>query len=236
MSMKRVAIMQPYLFPYIGYFQLINSVDEFIIYDDVQWIKSGWINRNRILSNGDPIYFTLPVKKGHIDTLIFQKEFVDDIEKSKNEILKQLTYSYKDAPYYHDTYALIEKCFNYETLHVSDFLINTLRVCTEYLKITTELSISSHIDKTEGLRGQEKLIDLNKRVGAKHYINPIGGQELYNKDDFKEEGISLSFIKTSQITYSQYIENFVPWLSIVDVMMFNSVDEIKIMLDQYELV
>lgn len=234
--MKKVGLMQPYLFPYIGYFQLIHAVDEFIIYDDVQWIKNGWINRNRILVDGKAEYLTLPVKKSSLSTLICEKEFPDDIEERKKELIALIAKSYKGAPQYDHAYPVIEECFNYKTMKVEEFVANSLRVCCSYLGVTTPIMHSSQIDKTPGLRAQQRVIDINKQVKSGHYINPIGGTELYQKDVFKKENMELSFIKSKAVTYSQFNNEFVPWLSIIDVMMFNSVGEIKKLLEEYELV
>lgn len=235
--MKKVALMQPYLFPYLGYFQLIQSVDLFIVYDDVQWIKGGWINRNRILSNGLPAYLTLPVKKGSVKDYINQREFVDDIETKKAEMLEWLTECYADAPYFSEVFDLVRKSLSFDESIVSLFVINSIRLICEYIGVETEIILSSSIaGKNENLRGQDRVIDIVKTMAATRYVNAIGGQELYDQEAFANHGIELAFIKSGEIKYKQRNKPFVPGLSIIDVMMFNSPDEIKGMLQNYELI
>lgn len=234
--MKKVAIMQPYLFPYIGYFQLIKAVDLFIVYDDVQWIKGGWINRNRVLSLEGVSYVTLPVKKDSFSKQIKERVFADNIEAEKHKLLNDLTSVYKDAPYFIQTMKLIESCLSSEDNNVASFIVQSLVNICEYLGISTEIIYSSTLDKKANLKSQERVININEQVGANWYINPIGGQELYDRGTFSSHGIDLYFIKTNPINYKQINEEYIPNLSIIDVMMFNSRQEINNMLINYELI
>lgn len=231
--------MQPYLFPYIGYFQLIKAVDKFVIYDDVNFIKQGWINRNNILVQGKACLFTVPLKNqssfSKINEVFVNKVFYDSWRK---KILKTIEQSYKKAPFFKEVYHLIDCIldFDSEDVDISTLARNSLLDIAKYLKIDTEFVFSSTIYKNEDLSGKYRVIDICKKENAVHYINPIGGQVLYEKSFFRNKGLELSFIKTLPVDYVQFDNNFVPWLSIVDVLMFNSIEEVNNLLDRFELV
>ena len=232
----KLAIMQPYVFPYIGYFQLIAIVDQFVIHDDVQWIKGGWINRNRILVNGQSHYITFPIQKGASTLNINEREFSADIDSCKKKILLQIEGAYRKAPYFTSVFSLISRCLACEEKIVSRFATNSLRECCNYLDITTPFVMSSELDKSNELTAEARVLDINKVMGASHYINPIGGMELYNQTRFSEKGLILNFIKSRDIVYKQFQgDNCVPFLSIIDVMMFNSKVDILGMLREYDL-
>jgi hypothetical protein len=234
---QHLGIMQPYFFPYIGYFQLIGAVDQFVVHDDIQWIKGGWINRNRILVNGQPQYITLPLQKAASSLNINQREFSPDIEEEKKRTLRQIEGAYRKAPYFKPVYSLLTRCFALQERNVSRFVVHSLHECCDYLGIHTPFRLSSELDKHNELAGEERVLDINRVVGASHYINPIGGTEIYNKAHFTERGLRLSFIRARETPYRQFGEGtFVPFLSIVDVMMFNSEQEIVGLLKEYDLV
>lgn len=228
--------MQPYIFPYIGYFQLINAVDSFVIHDDVQWIKGGWINRNRILVQGKPQYITLPLQKDSTLLDINQRQLSVDIEKQKLKIFRQIEGAYRKAPHFAPTIDIISECFGCQERNVSTFVVNSLQACCRYLGIETQVVLSSRLKKRSELHGQDRVLDINAVMGATHYINPIGGTELYDKKAFAEKGLKLSFLKARNVAYDQRGEpEFVPFLSIIDVMMFNSKNEIAELLKAYDL-
>lgn len=232
----KAAIMQPYIFPYIGYFQLINAVDEFIIYDDVNYINRGWINRNNILVAGKKSLFSIPL------TGASQNKKIRDI-KTENKavwagkLLKSLTYSYKKAPYFNDVFSLLEAMPGGELREpVSVFNFRNIQAVCNYLGITTKLIPSSAVFNNETLKGQDRILDICRQSGADHYINPPGGASLYEHELFDRENIKLNFLKTKTISYKQFSDDFVPDLSIIDVLMFNSKAEITQQLLQYELI
>ncbi|GIW68024.1 MAG: hypothetical protein KatS3mg096_892 [Candidatus Parcubacteria bacterium] len=228
----KLAIMQPYLFPYIGYFQLVNTVNKFIFYDDVNFIKNGWINRNRILIQGKAHYITIQLKNASSFKPICEIEFNDNTK----QIIKSIYYNYKRAPFFHEVFKIIEGALIAKTNKISELAINSIKSVCEYLKIETQFEISSiYYHESINLTKENRIIKICKKNNADTYINPIGGIELYNKDDFKKQGIELKFLKTKDIIYKQFDNEFVPNLSIIDVMMFNSKDEIKKMLNEYEL-
>ncbi|WP_240915643.1 WbqC family protein [Cellulophaga sp. BC115SP] len=227
--------MQPYIFPYIGYFQLIKAVDKFVIYDDVNFINRGWINRNRILVNGKDSLFTIPLKEASQNKLINEIEVNwDDAWKSK--WLKTLEQSYKKAPYFQQVRPIIEQTLGQEKTIFSEIIVENLKLINAYLGITTEIIPSSAIYQNIELKAQTRILDICLQEKANHYINPIGGIELYQKEVFEEKGMQLNFIKSKPVQYPQLKNDFVPWLSIIDVLMFNSVEQIQTFLDSYELV
>lgn len=231
----KLAIMQPYFFPYLGYWQMINAVDKFVIYDDVNFIKGGWVNRNNMLINGDKHLFTLPLLEAspykHINEIK-----ITNIEKQKQKLLKSFEMSYSKAPYKNEVMVLLEDIIlqKEENLHL--FLKYQFEKVFEYLNMDTEILLSSDIEKTANLRAQDRVIDICKRLNTTQYINAIGGQELYDKDEFAKNNIQLNFIKMNDIKYKQFNNDFVPNLSIIDVMMFNSPIDIKKMLNEYNLI
>jgi hypothetical protein len=228
----KIAIMQPYIFPYIGYFQLINAVDKFVIYDNIQFTKKGWINRNRLLLNGKDEYFTLPVKSDSDFLNVIERELSIDWLKEKTKVLNKIKENYKKAPYFNEVYNLVESNFNFENLNLFDFILNALKNTLNYLSIKTEIVISSTLAINHSLKAEEKVIAICKELNAETYLNPIGGIELYNKEHFLNEGIKLNFIKANNCVYNQLNNEFIPFLSIIDVMMFNSKEEIKRMIEK----
>ncbi|PWM79652.1 MAG: hypothetical protein DBY32_01960 [Phascolarctobacterium sp.] len=231
----KLGIMQPYFFPYIGYWQLMNAVDKYVIYDDVNFIKGGWINRNRILINGKSQYFNVPMNGASSFKLINEIQ-INNSEINITKNMKSIYMAYHKAPYFDKVYTLVDEIYKYKTKNLSLFLINSIRHIAKYLGINTEIIISSMLSKNNELKGQDKVIDICKNLKATDYYNAIGGMELYSFDTFQKNGINLSFLKTNEIRYKQFNNEFVPNLSIIDVMMFNSKEEIKIMLNDYNIV
>ena len=232
----KLAIMQPYFFPYIGYFQLINSVDKFIIYDNIQYTKKGWINRNRILVNKKDQLITLPVKKDSDYLNIVERELSESWGKDKNKMLNVIKSSYNKAPYFQETFELISKYLNDSEVNLFKFIYNGIILINDYLEIKTPIVISSTIDVNHALKSQDKVLSLCKEQNADIYINSIGGVELYDKEIFKQNNIELNFIKSNPIKYKQLNNEFVSWLSIIDIMMFNSKEQVKEYLNSYTLI
>ena len=228
--------MQPYFFPYIGYFQLINAVDEFVIYDNIQFTKKGWINRNRILVNLKDDYISLPIKKDSDYLNVNQRFLSDTWPIDSKKMLNRILESYRKAPQFEEAYLLFEKCLNVEEHNLFNFIQNSLIETLNYLSINTKILKSSSIEIDHQLKSEEKVLAICKAQNASTYINPIGGIELYSKERFERNGIKLQFQKSNPINYLQYKNEFVPWLSILDVLMFNTKDEIKSFLSDYQLI
>ncbi|GGK57882.1 WbqC family protein [Rufibacter glacialis] len=234
--MSTVAIMQPYVLPYIGYFQLIAAVDKFIVYDDVNFIKSGWINRNNILVNNNPYLFTIPLENASSFQLI--KDTKVNIKLYliwKDKFYRTVSQSYKKAPFFDEVNPLICSIFDNVTCDISNLAVNSLKEVCKYLKINTSILETSQGYLNAHMKGQERVIDICMQEGAANYINPIGGLQLYSKEYFEKQKIKLSFIKPTAIEYKQFKGEFVPWLSIIDVLMFNSKEQVNVLINNYEL-
>lgn len=223
----KVGIMQPYFFPYLGYFQLMNAVDEFVLYDNIEFTKKGWINRNRILVNGKDDYITLPLKKDSDFLHVKDRVLAESWPQDRKKMLNKISGSYRKAPQFDIVFPLIEKVCLFEGSNLFDFIYHSIDAVKKYLDIPCSLVISSMIPIDHSLRSENKVIAICKDRKASTYINPIGGLELYNAEHFREDGIELRFIKMNPLTYSQFGKEFVPALSVIDVMMFNPREEIK---------
>lgn len=233
-----IAGMQPYLFPYIGYFQLINLVDCFVIADNLQFINQGWINRNRVLVHGREHLITFPIKKDSAFLKINERYFFDNADqRDSKKILNMLNHAYRKAPNFETCYSLIEVILKFENKNVAKFTTNSLKEICVYLDIKTKFIIESELKMPLDLSAQERIVQICKKLGADRCINAIGGVELYSAKAFEENGVTLKFMKTKEsLRYKQFNENFVPNLSIIDVMMFNSQKAIKKLLGEFELI
>jgi hypothetical protein len=231
--MKTVGVMQPYLFPYLGYFQLMNAVDEYVIYDDAQYIKGGWINRNNILIGKQKSMFTINIQGASSNKLINQI----DIQDSFAKFLKSVSMAYSRAPYHTEVMQLINSICSYEDKNLARFIGNSFRDIAQYIEINTVFLYSSHLKIETHLRAQAKIIAICKALGADQYYNAIGGIDLYDRETFKDNGVRLMFLRSSEYRYRQFSKTeFTPDLSIIDVMMFNPPDRIKEFLNDYELI
>lgn len=217
--------MQPYFFPYIGYFQLIAAVDLFILYDNIKYTKKGWINRNRILQNGKTVMFSLPLKSDSDYLDVCERELAADFNRDK--LLNQIQGAYRRAQYFAQTFPLVDQIVRYEDRNLFRFLRHSVVKTCEHLGITTQIRISSGIAIDHDLKNQDKVLALCEAVGASTYVNAIGGKELYSKEKFLKKGVELKFIQSKPFEFSQFGDAFVPWLSIIDVMMFNPLDTIR---------
>lgn len=231
----KLGIMQPYFVPYIGYWQLINAVDKYVVYDDVNFIKGGWINRNRILVNGQIQFFNIPML-GASSFKLISEIGVNNNPKLINKNLRTIENAYKKAPYYQSVFPLIQKILECGKENIADYVFFSLQSICDYLNIKTELILSSSLKKDCNLKGKEKVLSICNLLSATEYYNAIGGQELYAFSEFKENGIQLKFLETKNIEYKQFGEEFQPNLSIIDVLMFNTQGQIKSMLNQYDLI
>jgi WbqC-like protein len=229
-----LGIMQPYFLPYIGYWQLLAAVDRFVVYDNIQYTKKGWINRNRFLRNGADAVFTVPLKKGS-DSLTVAARFVaDDFDPAA--LLNPLASAYRKAPFFTTAFPLVEAIVTAAPRNLFEYLLHGLVTTAAFLEIRTPVVVSSAVAIDHGLKAERKVLALCQALGAKRYVNAIGGRELYSVAAFAEQGIDLKFIQSRPISYRQYDDTFVPGLSIVDVLMFNSKDAVRAMLGAYDLV
>ena len=216
----QIAVMQPYLLPYIGYLQLIASVDRFIVYDNIQYTKRGWINRNRLLSNGKASVFTLPLQKDSDFLNICDRSISSDFNPTK--LLNIFSGAYRKAPYFSETFGLLEEIFWFENKNLFEFLLNSLKLTINHIGIGTTLSVSSEIPADHSAAGQSRVLSICNAMAADTYVNPFGGKELYSRAVFEEHSIELKFLLSEAEEYPQFLSHFVSNLSIVDTLMFNS--------------
>lgn len=221
----RVAIMQPYFLPYVGYYQLIAAVDVFVVYDNIKYTKKGWINRNRMLLNGTDATFSLPLKKDSDALDVVQRELAADFDPDK--LLNQFRGAYFRAPYFAQTFPLLERIMHCGESNLFRFIHHSIHHVCDHLGLETEIRVSSDIAIDHNLKSQDKVLALCKALGAVTYINTMGGIDLYADDAFRAHGMELQFIRPQPFEYVQFGDAFVPWLSIVDVLMFNPVERIR---------
>ena len=229
----KTGIMQPYFFPYIGYWQLINAVDVFVVYDNIKYTKKGWINRNRYLYEGQDKLFTLELEKASDFLNVCERKISDSFNKKK--LLNQIAAAYKKAPFLKEIYGLFENIIMCEHDNLFEYIYNSILITMKALGIETKTTISSHIDIDHSLKSQDKVLAICEKLGAGSYINPIGGIELYDKNVFNSHNIELKFLRTKKISYEQNGGIFVPSLSILDVLMFNGKEKTKEFLDLFNL-
>ena len=221
-EMTKLAVMQPYFLPYVGYWQLMAAAGTFVLYDNIQYTKKGWINRNRFLLNGRDAIFTIPVQNDSDYLDVAQRKVADAFNRGR--LLNQLAASYRKAPFFEPGFFLISSIVNAEYQNLFEYIRHSIQLTADYLGITTPIVTSSTIGIDHSLRGESKVIAICANLGAGTYINAIGGQELYSKSRFEAQGITLKFLKTRPIAYRQFGDPFVPNLSVIDLMMFNPRD------------
>ncbi len=227
-----VSIMQPYLFPYVGYFQLIAQSDIFVFHDDVQFIKGGWINRNRILSStGGETWITMPVIAASHDLAIIERFYAPG-RRDRFRLLRQLESHYAGAPNIREIVPFVREILEFDETNVADFNIRLLETVSRRLGLEVIFLRSSRLQKTPGLSGQTRVIDLCRRLGASQYVNPIGGSHLYDAAAFAEHGIELRFLETA----TKPREIGAPYLSIVHDLMVESELTMQTRLGEYKIV
>jgi hypothetical protein len=219
--------MQPYVFPYIGYFHLIEATDKIVFYDDVSYINRGWINRNRILLNNKDFLFTIPISNASQNKRINEiKPLIDN--KFKNKFYTQLEIAYKNAPYYFEVKELIYFVLNEQYNNIADLAIKSITTIYDYLEKEINWTKSSVCSPfSNGLDRSDRLIQISKELGCTVYINSNGGQKIYDKEYFKNQGVQLNFIESKKVEYKQFKNDFIPWLSIIDILMFNDKKNIQ---------
>ena len=228
----KLGIMQPYFMPYIGYFQLMKAVDKYVVYDDVNYIKGGWANRNHILINGEKEMFTVTLQKASPNKLFNEIVIGDDFKK----LMKTLQMNYSRAINFDQTMVLMERIISFPNKQLAVFIANSFREILSYLSVETEILMSSEIPKDNSLRGKDKIIQICEILVADTYYNAVGGKNLYDQEEFREHGITLNFVDSLPQVYSQlHTREFVSGLSMIDVLMNNTKDEVNRLLDSFQL-
>ena len=241
--------MQAYFLPYIGYYQLINSVDVFVIYEYIGFRKSSWVTRNRILDKGknEPTYINLSVSKKSIGEIVSTVNLAH--KKERIEAIDKLIYfNYKKAPFFYEIYPFLKDILYCEEQNLHTYNAKITKSVCELLSIETKiiadnpdcLQIERTLEKSASKSGNntmtQRVIELCKFYGGNHYINPIGGVELYSREDFQKSDLEISFVKTEPIVYDQFKSPFVPGLSIIDVLMHNGINGTRDLLNSYQLI
>lgn len=231
----KIGVMQPYIFPYIGYFQLINLVDKFVFYDDVNFKKRSWINRNKILINNKGFLFTIPLSQSS-QNISINKICISHNYNWKRKFLLSLEKSYHRAPFFKEIFSIVQQVFSKEKKMISEMCIESVTSVLAYLDIQTLIIKSSSIYQNKHMKGQDRIIDICKKENSDIYYNLIGGLKLYDREKFFSNGISLKFIRAHKSNYKQFTDVHTPNLSILDILMFNSKEQIKTMLDSYNII
>lgn len=221
----RVAIMQPYFLPYIGYFQLAGAVDLFVVYDNIKYTKKGWINRNRLLQNGGDAVFSLPLRRGS-DALDVRERFLaDDFDRER--LLARFRGAYCRAPCFAEVFPQLERIVRHGDNNLFGYLHHSILSLHAALGLASEVRIASQVLADPALKGQQRVLALCEALGADTYINPPGGVDLYSREVFRSRGITLRFLHPQPFPYPQFDAPFVPWLSIVDMLMFNPLATVR---------
>jgi hypothetical protein len=232
----KVAVMQPYLFPYIGYWQLINAVDKFVILDDVNYIMRGYINRNEILLNKERYRFSIPISKASQNKLIMDTK-LNFSQDAREKFLKTIENAYKKSPYFNNIMPLLQEIIKYENEDLTGYIVNSIEKIMQYLSVNTKIYISSKLNKNNDLKAEDRILEICRYMNADCYINPTGGRKLYHHEKFEKQNINLYFLDTDimQIKYYQNQKKFEESLSIIDILMFNSISKIQNFLEAYSL-
>ena len=233
--LRTIGAMQPYLFPYLGYFQLIATSDAFVLGDELQYVKSSWINRNRVLCNGQPKLITFPLKKASHLGSIRERWLADDFDREAASLLRRLAQLYDRAPCRDQVLPLLKEILEHPERNLAAFNENSIRRICQYLSIDTPIYRASELGLEPRLEMQERVMQTMEKLDGELYINPIGGMDLYCPARFRERGLQLRFLQMNEFSYPQFKEPFVPALSIIDVLMFNSREDVRDMLDRFTL-
>ncbi|MFK3973030.1 WbqC family protein [Pseudomonas sp. NPDC087358] len=232
---KKIAMMQPYLFPYLGYFQLIAAADIFVLSDDLQYIRGGWVNRNRILDNNEARMITFPLKRDRSDLAINQRHLCDNFADEAGRLINVLTHNYSRAPCFAQVMPLLDRLIRFPQHNLALYIEQSVREICAYLHIDTPIHRACDLKMQEPLDKQDRVIQTAKMFEATLYINPIGGTALYDPHYFEQHDLALRFLKMDDIAYRQYRRPFVSHLSIIDVLMFNDVDKMQVLLSSCSL-
>ncbi|MEA9977522.1 MULTISPECIES: WbqC family protein [unclassified Pseudomonas] len=230
---RTIAIMQPYLFPYLGYFQLIAAADVFVLGDDLQYIRSGWVNRNRILTHDEATLVTFPLKRDRFDMPINQRQLGDTFDEEAHCLIAVITQSYAKAPYFAQVMPLLERLLKFPVKNLALYIEHSIREICTYLHIGTPILRSSDLQIGTPTDKQDRVLRIVQTFSCDRYLNPIGGIELYDPEYFAQNGIFLQFFKMDSIEYRQFKRPFVGNLSIIDVLMFNCVEHVQELLNCY---
>lgn len=236
----KIGIMQPYFMPYIGYFSLIKNTDKFILLDTVQFIRHGWIERNRVLKqNGGWLYISIPILKQNGRETLIKDITINNNEKWKSRILAQLQHYRRKAPYYNNVISLLDEIFSQEFSDIVTLNKNSLEKICDYLRIESHIEIFSEMNLSiEPVNAPDEwALSICKAIdGVNEYWNPIGGTSFFDRQKYEKQGIKILFQEMNLLEYNQKLPYFEAGLSIIDVLMFNSTEDVVKLMDSYKLV
>ncbi|MEM0896164.1 MAG: WbqC family protein [Verrucomicrobiota bacterium] len=215
----KLAAMQPYAFPYLGYFQLVAAVDKFVLLDDADFISQGWVNRNRILAKGEPLLLTIPLRHASSNRSIRDHDIAFE-DRNWEKLPRLIREHYQRAPMFEAVWPILAKLFATTDRNLARFIEKALREMMQYLELQTEIIVSSRSYTNSHLKSAARLVDICATEGADTYLNAEGGRMLYSTDDFKPHGIDLEFLSHVPLPYLQFSGPFVERLSVIDVLMF----------------
>lgn len=237
----KVGIMQPYFMPYIGYISLLKHCEIFILFDTVQFIRHGWIERNRMLKqNNNWLYIKVPLIKVNSQKTLIKECLIDNQQDWKLKILHQIKHYKNIAPNYNQVEKILMEIFEKDYDNIVSLNKASLEAISTYLGFKKKLQILSEMELNiiKPKAPDEWALNICKELNLPkiHYVNLIGGLNFFNRDKYTKENIEISFHKMNMHCYNQQRDYFESGLSILDLLMFNSVEEINKMLDDYELV
>jgi hypothetical protein len=225
----KLAVMQPYFFPYVGYFDLISRVDQWVVFDTAQYRRHGWVNRNRILR---PVqgwqYITAPLLKHPRETRICDIQVVSG-QDWRARIERQLEHYRGHAPYFDAAWGLVRDCLSVPGASLSRMNVEALRRICALLEIRFSFTILSEMDLPLGPVEEpgDWALRIAEALGAQEYVNPPGGQDLFDPEKFAARGIRLTIQEPVAFRYQVPGYCFEPGLSIVDALMWNSRDRLR---------
>lgn len=228
--------MQPYFLPYLGYFQLIHAVDIFVVYDDIKYTKQSWINRNRILVNGADQLISLPLAGASDSHDIRDRRLAPEFAAQRGKLERRIEAAYRRAPHFDEVFPWLLTGMKNEDSNLFRFLHHLLVRTLVWLNLHRTVIISSSLGLPRSLMGQDRVIATCKALGAAHYINLPGGRSLYDHQTFAAAGLKLSFLAPNLIPYRQFEHPFVAGLSVLDAMMFNNTEELRVLTASYAIV
>lgn len=216
---KRVVLMQPYFLPYLGYYQLLGAADLFISYDTAQFIKNGWIERNRYLLDGEPKWFGIALEKSSHTLPIHDKRISQGFHYP--QVLEKLKHAYRKAPYVQQVLPWLAQLLEQPASSIAELNLRVLRASCALIELDTPIIAASALAPGAGVSGQARVLELMAATGATHYLNPAAGAFLYEAEEFAKAGIELELLHAELSPYPQQGQDFVPGLSLLDALMFN---------------
>lgn len=232
-GIMKLAVMQPYLFPYLGYYQLYAAADRFVFFDDVNFINKGWINRNQIVTGRKAFMFTAPLLDASQNKLICDIHIAEGNWKQK--LLKTIEMAYKKAPEFVPVFELVSGILATDTTLIAKLAAASVTGVAAYLNIQKPVYFSSELQYNRDVKGEDKILEICTGMGAVNYINPSGGRDLYNPEKFEKSNLGLHFLKPQLPNYRQFTETFVPAMSVIDVLMHNPAEQVANWMNTYTL-